>query len=113
MPATLKTRLPEIIVTMRPKLSVGVKWGAEQIASDASTNAPDATPHGEGLVDAIHVEREGAASYEVVAGNEDVFWGHFQEFGTTKHAPQPFLLPAAEGRIADIEAVMTGILRGL
>ena len=113
LPATLKSRLPQIIPEMAAKVSATVKWGAEMIAEDASALAPDATPYGEGLVSAIHVERAGAAEYAVVAGDEDVFWGHFQEFGTTKQAPQPFLIPAAEGRIGDIEAAVTAVLRGL
>ena len=83
MPATLKSRLPQIIPEMAAKVS------------------------------AIHVERAGAAEYAVVAGDEDVFWGHFLEHGTTKMAAQPFLIPAAEGRIGDIEAAVTAVLRGL
>ena len=113
MAASLQSRLPAIIASLRPRVGAAVKSGAELVSERASAKAPDRTPYGEGLVASIHTERQGPAEYAVVAGDEDVFWGAFQEFGTVKQAPQPFLIPALEESKGDIEALVTGALRGL
>jgi HK97 gp10 family phage protein len=118
MSATLKSRLPGIAAQLQPRVSAAVKTGAEWIAEDASGNVV----YGPGdvhLADSFKVEREGPASYSVYndalseTGKRQVPYAHMVEFGTTKMAAQPFLLPAAENRISDIEALVTGVLRGL
>ena len=113
MPATLQSRLPLIAAELRPKVSAAVKLGAEAIAVNARGRVRDAPPIGEGLVAAIHVERAGPAAYEVVAGNDDVFWGRFLEHGTSHSAPYPFLVPATEeGRdtaVAFVDAALKGL----
>lgn len=97
MPSTLESRFPEIIASLRPRVSAAVKSGAQQIAKVAAEKAPyDENSEGPHLRDAIHVEREGVAEYAVVAGDSEVFWGHFVENGTSHSAPEPFLVPAAE-----------------
>lgn len=119
MPATLKSRLPFIAAELRPRVSAAVKAGAELVAERAKARAPDAPPQGEGLVEAIHVERTGAGEYSVMAGDDDVFWARFVEFGTQaseKHratAPHPFLLPAAEESKDEIAGLITVVLRSL
>ena len=119
MAASLKSRLPEIAASLRPRVGAGVKAGAELIAGRAAAKAPDRTPFGAGLVASIHTERKGAAEYAVIAGDEDVFYGHFVEFGTEAGKrgyptpAQPFLIPAAEESVEEIEALVTGVLRGL
>jgi HK97 gp10 family phage protein len=112
MPAILKSRIPVIAVALQPRVDAAVHAGAEVVSTRAKVRAPDAPPEGEGLVEAIHVEDAEEGSY-VVAGNEDVFWGHFQEFGTTKHGPHPFLIPAAEESLDDVAALVTVSLRSL
>jgi HK97 gp10 family phage protein len=113
MPATLKSRIPKIIAELAPRMDVVARTGAELIERGAKARAPDRPPIGEGLVEAIHVERDTVGSYYVVAGGDDVFWGHMQEFGTTHHAPQPFLIPAFEGQRDAIVGMAAATLRDL
>lgn len=118
MSATLKSRFPEIIAELRPRLSMAVKAGAELIAEDARANVHDAPPMGVGLKQAIHVERKGAAEYAVVAGDDEVVYGHMVEFGHADRgggqvAPRPFLIPAKEQRADDVAALLTAVLRSL
>lgn len=96
MPAKLTSRLPLIAAELQPKVDVAVRAGAEGIATHARARVHDAPPIGEGLVAAIHVEHEGPARYSVVAGNDEVFWGHLLEHGTSHSPPYPFLIPATE-----------------
>ncbi len=112
MGATLKSRLPGIAAELMPKVSAAVKVGATFVAEDASANLNIGPPEIH-LAERITVERKGPASYAVVAGDEEAFYGHMIEFGTTRAAPHPFLVPALEGRVNDIEALVTGALRGL
>ena len=114
MPATLKSRIPAIIAGLEPRVNAAVRAGAEAIAVEATARAPDAPPQGEGLVEAIHVEdSEEAGGYYVVAGDEDVFWGHFVEMGTTHSAPHPFLIPAMESQKDAVANAVTLVLRTL
>lgn len=112
MPATLKSRLPEIAAEIRPKVGSAVKWGAERVAEDAADNL-DLGPEPIHLAERIHVERRAAAEYAVVAGDEEAFYGHIVEHGGVHSAPHPFLVPALEGRRDDFIALVTGALRGL
>lgn len=113
MSATLKSRLPLIAAELRPRVSAAVRAGAGLMSERAKVRAPDAPPLGEGLVSAIHVERQGPAEYAVVAGDDDVFWGHFVEFGTVHSAPKPFLVPAFEESVNETVGLVQGALRRL
>lgn len=110
MPATLENRFPFIIAEMRPKISAAVKAGAEEVAVLAAAKAPVARGR---LRDSIHVENVGTATYSVVAGDDDVFYGHFQEYGTVHDPPQPFLIPAAEELTPEVIGLVTAVLREL
>lgn len=109
---TLKSRLPEIAAELRPEVGKAVKWGAERVAEDAAARLPLGPPEIH-LAERIHVERRGPAEYAVVAGDEEAYYGHILEQGSVKMAPHPFLVPALEGRVGDIEALVTGVLRRL
>jgi HK97 gp10 family phage protein len=113
MPATLKSRIPQIIAGMDPGVNAAIKAGAEVISERAKTLAPDAPPQGEGLVEAIHVEDAGDGGQYVVAGDSEHFYGHFLEFGTVKAPAQPFLIPAAEASVTEIEGLVNAALRTL
>lgn len=113
MPATLKSRFPEIIAEMRPRVGAAVKQAAEVIAEDAATKVPDPSPVAQGLIAAIRVERQAAAEYAVVAGDSETFYGHMVEFGTSHSAARPFLIPALEENEQNAEALVTAALRGL
>jgi hypothetical protein len=49
----------------------------------------------------------------VVAGNEDVFYGHIVEHGGAHSAAQPFMVPAAEDSRGEINSIGRRALRGL
>jgi HK97 gp10 family phage protein len=113
MPATLKSRLPLIAAELRPKVSAAVKASAELIEARAKVRVHDRPPIGVGLVAAIHTEREGAAGYRVVAGNNDAWYGHLLEHGTSHSAPYPFLVPALEESTEEALALVRAALTGL
>lgn len=94
-------------------MSAAVKQGADLVAERAKVRAPDAPPLGEGLVEAIHVEREGGAGYMVVAGDGDVFYGHMVEHGTSHSPPHPFLVPSLEESRGEIESLVCSALGAL
>lgn len=100
----LDSRLPMIAAEMLPLVETAVRSGAELIARQAKV--PVAS--GE-LRDAIHVD-ETEDGHMVVAGDDDVFYGHLVENGTTITPPRPFLVPAAE---ASREEVVAGIAAAL
>lgn len=110
MPATLKSRFPEITAELRPRVSAAVKAAAEGIENGAKERVPVDTG---ALRDAIHVERQGVAEYAVIAGDSAAWYGMLVEHGTTHNPPHPFLIPAAElGREA-AEGLVQAALRGL
>ena len=114
MPATLKSRLPGIIAELQPRVSRAVRQGAEEISETAQRNLIAGGHNRTGdLLGAIHVERVGPAEYSVVAGDGDVFWGHFLENGTDVAPPYPFLMPAAEEHREDIADKVQTVLRTL
>ncbi len=113
MASTLKSRFPEIMADLRPKVGAAVKQGADAVAASAAQKVPDPSPVAQGLIAAIHVEREDVAEYSVVAGDNEIFYGHFVEHGTSHSAPHPFLVPALEEQTLAVEALITAALRGL
>lgn len=121
MPATLKSRFPMIVAGLEPRVNAAVKAGAELIAGRASVRVADAPPEGKGLTETIHVESTEEAwagagtegGYLVVAGDEENFHGHFLEFGTSKMAAQPFLIPAAEESTEEVAGLVSAVLRRL
>ena len=91
----LKSRLPQITAALAGKVDIAVRAGAERIAADAKTRVPVNSGK---LRDAIHVERDAPGRYAVIAGDNTAFYGHLVEFGTSKTAAHPFLIPAAEAQ---------------
>jgi HK97 gp10 family phage protein len=108
----LKSRIPQIQAELVAKSEGVMKAGAEAVSVGAKMRAPDAPPEGEGLVEAIHVEDDVEGFY-VVAGDDDVFYGHFVENGTVKQPPRPFLIPALEAAAPGIIAGVQRVLRGI
>lgn len=94
MSAILRSRLPAIIAV----LPVGVDGATREAAEVVVERAKARVSVNEGdLRDAIHIEREGVAEYAVVAGDEnEVFYGHMVEHGTSHSAPRPFLVPSLD-----------------
>lgn len=119
MPATLKSRFPEIVAELRPKVGAAVKAGAEVIAEDATQRVPDPSPLAQGLIASIRVEREGAAEYSVLAGDDEAFYAKWVEFGHAKGkgraaaGPTPFMVPAKEAKEETVVALVQAALKGL
>jgi HK97 gp10 family phage protein len=114
MSATLTSRLPMIAAELQPRVAAAVKVGAEIVAEAAQVNlAQGGHILNDELGPAIHVEREGPAEYAVIAGDDDVFYGHLVENGTTHSPPYPFLVPALEENEDTILALVQGALEGL
>lgn len=115
MPATLKSRLPEIAASLRPRVSRAVKESAEEIAETAQRNLTEGDHNRTGeLLNQIHVERTGPGEYSVVAGEEDgAFYGHFLENGTDIAPPYPFLMPAVEENRDETASKVQNALRSI
>lgn len=92
-----RTRLPEYIATLNPRLGATLRQGAEMVADRARSRVH--VDSGD-LRDAIHVESEPEdefdLSYYVVAGSREAYYGHMEEFGTSDTPAHPFLVPALE-----------------
>jgi HK97 gp10 family phage protein len=108
MGVTLKSKLPDLAREMQRDVSRAVKESAQAVEDKAKALVP--VDEGD-LKRAIHVERREAGQYAVVAGNEDVYWGHYVEYGTQGSrerrfsiAPRPFLTPALEAERPEISA---------
>lgn len=113
MPATLKSRIPEITASLTPRTRAALRPGAEMIAIEAKERCPRTSGAGPHLQDAIHVEPD-EAGWAVVAGNETVFYGHMVENGgAINRAPHPFLVPALESRKEAVVAEVVAALRRL
>lgn len=76
-------------------LGAAVAKGAEVIRAGAESRAPRRTGElaGSMTVD-IEATRAGVTAH--VGPGKEQFWGLFQEFGTVRHAAQPFLRPAID-----------------
>lgn len=105
----LKSRLPLIAAELKARIEASIQTGAMLVEQKAKARVP--VDDGD-LRDAIHVDKGGGGFY-VVAGNEQVFYGHLVERGTTHSAPQPFLVPALEESRGDIVALASAALKGL
>ncbi len=107
---TLRSRIPEIALSLNPRVHAAIGAGAEAIAAEAKARVPVETGT---LRDAIHVEPEGDG-FSVVAGDNDAFYGHIVEHGSsTGLPPHPFLIPAAESQKDAIAAAVSAVLRTL
>jgi HK97 gp10 family phage protein len=105
----LTSRIPKITAEMLPAVEAALEVGAQQIADAAKGRVPVNTGR---LRNAIHVAR-GDRGFEVRAGNNEAFYGHIVEHGSTYAAPHPFLIPALEESrakvIADIHTALNRI----
>lgn len=109
MPVTLKSRIPQIALSLEPRVQAAMRVGAEGIVQEAKVRVPVETGN---LRDAIHVEKA-EAGWSVVAGNTTAFYGHIVENGSVLSAPHPFLVPAAESQKEAVAAAVTAALRRL
>jgi len=112
MPAKLSSRLPEIAASMRPRVSQGVKRGAEKIADTARRNLESNGSVRTGdLINKINVVNAGPAEWKVVAGDSTTFYAHMVEGGTDIAPPKPFLIPAMEEEQHEVAVEVQNVLR--
>jgi len=112
---TLKSRLPQIAASIRPRVGAAVKQAAEAVAEDARQRVPLGPPSVH-IKDHIRVERREAAGYHVIADAEDPQgrpYAAYVEFGTNNRAATPFLIPALEANAENAENLVRAALRGL
>lgn len=76
-------------------LREGYEAAGEIVRSDAEGRAPVLTGHLEGSMLLTWVP---GRRYVKVGPAADAYYGEFQEFGTSRHAAQPFLRPALDSR---------------
>ncbi len=107
MPATLKSRIPEIIATLPPEVEQALRPGAEAIATEAKARVPVETGT---LRDAIHVEKVDEG-FSIVAGDNNAFYGHIVENGSVYTPAHPFLIPSAESQRMAVAAFVQAVLR--
>lgn len=106
----IKSRFPKISNELRAALDPAAHNAAVDIAHEASRRVNVRTGR---LKAAIHVERTGVAQYEVRAGNDEAWYGHLLEWGTTHSAAYPFLTPAAEQEREPFERLIRHVLERL
>jgi HK97 gp10 family phage protein len=111
MPATLTSRIPQIILSLNPRVDGALKVGAEAISQEAKQRVPVETGT---LRDAIHVASSGVGGgWSVIAGDDDAFYGHIIEHGGVNTPPHPFLIPAAESQRDSVAAAVSAVLKTL
>lgn len=106
----LSSRIPEIIAELPVIVDAAMKESARLVEQDAKERVPVRTGK---LRDAIHTERKSWATYEVVGGDGEAFYGHMVEFGTEHSGGEPFLVPALEENREVTVQIVTSGLRGL
>lgn len=105
----LKSRLPQIAIEIEVLLDEAIEKGAEVVKRDAKVRVPVATGK---LRNAIHVDPEDDGVY-VIGGNDDAWYGHLVEHGTTRTPPRPFLVPALEENRDTVVGIARAALRSL
>jgi HK97 gp10 family phage protein len=102
-------RIPEMIIELDVRVQEAVETGARKVADEAKARVRVDTGK---LRDAIHVEPEKLDAY-VIAGDDDVWYGHLVEHGTTKIPPRPFLVPSLDSNRSGIVKDVRDRLKGL
>lgn len=96
---TFNSSFHSLMQNIEGRLAEAVRAGAETVRSGAAAVCPVDTG---ALRDSITVESDGNSA--VVSANTD--YAAFVEFGTSKMAPQPYLVPAL---IENSQAVLSSI----
>lgn len=106
----LRSRLTAIAAALDEQIDPAIHEIAVQAQADAKSRVPVDTGD---LRDAIQVVKVEDGVYAVVAGNDDVFYGHMVENGTSHTPPRPFLIPAGEAVRGKIDDAVRQALRDL
>lgn len=105
-----QNRLSRIAAQLDDRIDAATAAVAERASIRAKMRAPIRTG---ALKTAIHVERTGEGEYAVIAGNDNVFYGHIVEHGGVRQPSQPFLIPALEDTRGDIKQIGIAALKDL
>lgn len=109
----VENRFPEIIAELKLKANAIAEAGAETINAKAKEKVHVGPPPWH-IKDELHVEKQGDGEYAVVAGDgEHVYYAHIVEFGSSKMSPRPFLIPAFDESLPEIEAAARAMLEAL
>ena len=100
--AALAVDLGRTSTSVAARTAVEIRRSGGRLRDLAQSGAPVLTGALQGSVDASIT----ALRATVTADDEA---SYFQEYGTSRHGPQPFMAPAAEAVIPDFEAVMARI----
>jgi len=103
------SRIPRIIAELDPRVELVAREAAELIEKGAKERVPVQTGK---LRDSIHVERDDAG-WMVLAGDNEVFYGHIVEHGGNRTAPRPFMVPALEQARPAVQKLIDRGLRNL
>lgn len=106
--AVLESRIPEIIAGLPLKLDGVAEAGADLVVGDAKEKVDVDTGR---LKDRIHKEKIKKGTWAAVAGDEEAFYGHMLEHGTTHSPPHPFLIPAMEEDRPEVIALAEAAVR--
>lgn len=106
----LRSRLTAIAAALDEQVDPAMHEIAQQVEADAQSRVPVDTGD---LRDAIHIVKVDEGAYAVVAGDDDAFYGHMVENGTTHSPPRPFLIPAAEAVRDKVDDAVRRALRDL
>lgn len=106
----LQSRLDNIARSIDDEIDTALRLGAEAVAAAARERV--VVDSGD-LKNSIHVERKGIDVYTVVAGDDDVYYGHMVENGTTRTPPRPFLVPSLEANRDNILRAVDDALENL
>lgn len=108
------SRFPEIVAELAVKLDAVGQLTAETVVVGAKANLALGPPKVHLKEDDhIHVEHVGVGEHMVVAGDNETFYGHIVEHGSVHAAAHPFLMPAAEATVPEIDRVAKIALRDL
>lgn len=105
----LADRFPEIIGSLRLRVSKDTREGANAILEDAKGRINSQT----GLLASSGEIKGGAAEYSVEFGAGGAYYAKWIEFGRRNAPASPFLLPAAEAHAPEIVSKVTTTLNSL
>ena len=105
MPATLKSRIPQINASLKPRVDAAVHASVERMALGAAERAPQESGD---LAESYEARKLPTGS-----GIYAAWYWLFPEFGTSHSAAQPHLIPAVEQERGPMEAEVAAALRGL
>lgn len=96
------SRLHQIAAALGRKAELTEEEVADRVTERARDRVPKRT---RALHNAIHKEPADGGGFYVLAGDDDVFYGHIVELGSVHTAAQPFLIPATEETKSEIDSI--------